>query len=181
MSNQVALSDTEQDAVWQEFDTRFCFRPSIHSIDWPGIREPVPSVTDDIAGVYDLEEQAYVAGLDDLERKLVAALRRVTAPGECIYFLDWQHSGALVDPHAWEPVTRRPDGRSPEEWFSPFIPNGDYWIFLARDFRFGYFGHPWEKTVCLWGEPFLRKVEGDPPILLNAVLRRDGKRVPRAW
>jgi hypothetical protein len=37
---------------------------------------------------------------------------------------------------------------------TPF-PNGDYYIFLSEDFRTGTFGHPWEETMCIFGDRLL--------------------------
>eukprot|EP01133_Synstelium_polycarpum_P023417 gene23417-28073_t len=43
------------------------------------------------------------------------------------------------------------------EWRVPVYPNGDYYIFSRDDFTEGTFGHPWERTLCVFGE---RMVEG---------------------
>ena len=32
------------------------------------------------------------------------------------------------------------------------IPNGDYTIFVGRDHAFGIVGHPWEQSLCVFGE-----------------------------
>jgi hypothetical protein len=39
------------------------------------------------------------------------------------------------------------------------IPDGDYHIFLAPDFSWGFFGHPWEWTICVFGAPLLATLE----------------------
>lgn len=31
------------------------------------------------------------------------------------------------------------------------FPNGDYYTFARPDFSEGTFGHPWERTLCVFG------------------------------
>jgi hypothetical protein len=57
------------------------------------------------------------------------------------------------------------------------LPDGDYAIFLAEDFSFGFFGHPWEATICIFGEPLLEAFQKYPPRLFEKVVRKDGKPV----
>ncbi|WP_399171330.1 DUF2716 domain-containing protein [Streptomyces sp. TLI_171] len=68
-----------------------------------------------------------------------------------------------------------PGGRSREGWpLSPY-PDGDYFVFLAEDLRFGTFGHPWEHSLCVFGDDLLNAVQDDLHQLLPVVLRRNGK------
>ena len=39
------------------------------------------------------------------------------------------------------------------------FPDGEYCIFLADDFSFGTFGHPWQRSVCVFGAALLEQVE----------------------
>jgi hypothetical protein len=81
-----------------------------------------------------------------------------------MYVLDWQHTCFWFFPH-----------RSGGEQFERSVfPDGDYHIFLAQDFSFGFFGHPWEETVCAFGERLLQAMEQHRPQLFTSVLRRDG-------
>jgi hypothetical protein len=49
------------------------------------------------------------------------------------------------------PSSPRPDRRWPVEIF----PDGDYYVFLSEDMTVGTFGHPWEQTLCVFGDPLL--------------------------
>jgi len=40
-------------------------------------------------------------------------------------------------------------------WPTTVFPNGDYTIFLTEDMSTGTFGHPWEQTLCVFGEPMV--------------------------
>ena len=55
----------------------------------------------------------------------------------------------------------------------PVFPDGDYSIFLATDLRLGTFGHPWEETLCVFGQPLLDS--GVVEDLALPIVRRDGR------
>ncbi len=54
----------------------------------------------------------------------------------------------------------------------PVLPNGDYYVFLSPELDWGWFGHPWEQTICIFGERLLAAVAENPPTLFTQVLRR---------
>ena len=156
MNAWIELAEDEYDKVWDRFYSEFQFRPSVHADQWPGIREPSPSITYSIA-----DRTTFV---DDLDTQALAVFRSVVAPDARMYVLDWQHTCFWFYPH-----------RSGSEQFERSVfPDGDYHIFLAEDFSFGFFGHPWEETVCVFGERLLQAMEQHRPHLFTSVLRRDG-------
>ncbi len=159
------LSRTEYDAVWDRFERRFEFRPSIYESDWPGIREPAPSVTFDISGFYRRDPRASEAMEWDLNLCVLEALRRCTGPSRWLYALDWQHDAYRFYPH------RRFEHSDPRAWLVPVLPNGDYYIFLAEGFEFGIFGHPWERTMCVFGPELLGAIGESKPLLFDTVRR----------
>ncbi len=140
----------------------------------PGIREPAPSIT------YALPEAWTEDDLDDLHRQVLAAFRACTGPEERLYALDWQHQCFWFRPHsnleragddhqAW-PLVLPGSGL----WRIPVLPDGDYSIFLAEDFRFGIFGHPWERTWCVFGAELLAALETRRPGIFSLVKRHSG-------
>jgi hypothetical protein len=42
-----------------------------------------------------------------------------------------------------------------------FVPDGDYYIFLTKDFQNVWFGHPWEKTITLIGDKLIKAYQAD--------------------
>ena len=154
------------ESVWTPFDRRFRFRPSM--VEWPGFREPLESTTYGIGHVYGDPGQ-YAELTLDLCHKLVGALRQCTAPGDFVDVLDWQHPSYRFWPH--EPF----EFVSEDDWPIPALPNGDYYIFLARDMEAGVLGHPWEQTMCVFGARLLAAFEQDPPLLFDRPVRRSGK------
>lgn len=145
--------------IWDRFDALFRFRPSIQV--FPAITEPTPSVT------------WRLGGADD-DRFVETVQRAVTAlAGEgSLLCLDWQHTSYRVWPRLVGPDNLDPPG-APGWPLSPY-PDGDYHIYLAEDFRFGTFGHPWERTLCVFGADLLDRVEVDLHEIFGAPLRRDG-------
>ncbi|MFX3640069.1 MAG: DUF2716 domain-containing protein [Candidatus Pristimantibacillus sp.] len=57
-------------------------------------------------------------------------------------------------------------------WIISIYPDGDYHFFIARDFSWGILGHPWEKTITIYGEKLISYLLKDEPRMLNTVLQR---------
>jgi hypothetical protein len=185
------LSRSEYDQIWDRFEERFQFRASTDSTHWPGIREPVPSVTWDLAidrqesderlrsGVWrfgvDQDQGPPEADDDALNRLMMSALRDCVSADEWVYVLDWQHPAYHCWPHRVDPKRRT------DIWPVQVFPDGDYYVFAAHDLRFGTFGHPWESTLCVWGSDLLDAVEARNAGVLTRLYRRDGKPVRDLW
>ena len=165
-------TDPDYGDQWDRFDKQFKFRAS-YPPNGPGIREPNPSVTFDIAAPIDgpIPEEEY--GLvNELHTKAHAAFQRVTPIGKRLIVLDWQHEDWLFDPHApFDPANWR-------NWETWVYPDGDYYVFLADDFSFGTFAHPWAQTICVWGQDLIDAFASDPPLLFQRAIRRNGLNVP---
>lgn len=155
----IDISDDESDAVWERFSREFAFRPSTDPRQWPGIRIPSASVTWDLAATWQRPRHwspattltTFEVDTEALELMVMAALRDCTGPTASVYALDWQHADYRCFPH-------RVDDVRVEQWPVSIVPNGDYHIFLDRDFQFGVFGHPWQATLSVFGEPLLCRI-----------------------
>jgi hypothetical protein len=150
MSGWQHLNKPEHDEVWELFERRFEFRASTDSAHWPGIAEPIPSLTWDLAIIEDDRDvlprwQRIEVDDDGLNHLIMSALQDCLRADEWVYALDWQHPGYHCWPH------RVNIQRATYRWPVEVFPNGDYHIFASRDLTFGSFGHPWEATLCLWG------------------------------
>jgi hypothetical protein len=169
MPTWTKLNHLEYNQVWDTFDAEFEFGKQ--TPDGLVIQEPAPSITYDISDAFTMEFAPWgdPAIHADVHGRFLAAFQSCVAPGETLYALDWQHDAYHFDPHqpfAWDDLC---------EWKVPIIPNGDYYIHIAKDFSFGTFGHPWELTLCVFGEQLLTIVRHDPPALLNKVIRRNDR------
>lgn len=145
------FSEPEYDDIWSRFEERFAFRPDTR--EFPGITEPAGSATWRIGALDDPR----LAGI------VHKGLRESAEPGEELYWLDWQHVGYRFDP-------ARVDGAGPR-WPGAVFPNGDYYLYLTGDLRLGTFGHPWEETLCVFGE-LLTRIGAELTAALGPPIRR---------
>jgi hypothetical protein len=139
------LSADEDRDHWDRFVAAFGFLPSVEPADWPAISEPPASNTFDLTvpdGPAFAASQAAVNA--EALRAFVTALPDVPE----LIVLDWQHTG-----YAFRPAEHLA-GADPR-WMVPVYPDGDYYAFLTPDHTAGTFGHPWERTLCVFGAPLV--------------------------
>ena len=148
MSAWKELTQAEYDDVWDRFVNVFAFKPSVHSADWPSFDPPGRFITWSVSAE---------ATLDDFA---LAAFRRSLPPGQRMFALDWQHTCWSFDPHA-----------AFERWEVPVVPNGDYYLFLSPQLEWGWLGHPWEESICIFGEPMLNIALAQPPAPFTTIIR----------
>jgi hypothetical protein len=160
MNAWIALSDREQDEAWDRVQLRLRFRPSVSAAEWPGILEPKPFKTFSVAHFWEAADKESLH--DDLESKAAEMFQACTEADGRLYALDWQHECYWLRPHQLT---------SEERWIIPAYPDGDYHIFLSQHLDFGWFGHPWEQSICVFGSPLLRVLEANPPELFTKVMR----------
>lgn len=150
------MSVEQENTIWDSFYEKFKFSPSVHPENFPSILEPHPSTTYEIKEKYSDEE------VEDLNAKVQEAIKSCSTINERICVLDWQHQCYWFYPH-----------RHFQEWLVPVLPDGDYYIFLAEDFRFGIFGHPWEWTSCVWGGNLISFLENSKPKIWETTKRKN--------
>jgi hypothetical protein len=146
--------------VWDALDAEFQFNPH----NQPAIAEPSPYITYKISQAFTPNAETQRTLITDLSQKSLAAFQKCTATNQRLYALDWQHQGYWFYPH----------GERTDRWLVPMFPDGDYYIFLAKDFSFGTFGHPWEESICVFGRPLLDAFAQDPPLLFHDIIRSVG-------
>ena len=144
-------SGDPENRVWRRFSKAFEFLPSTR--DFPGIKERSPGRTYQLPRYDSMDEAA-------VWRAFTKVFRRLHRRGQTVYALDWQHTCYTVDFSAVDAGC----------CVSP-MPNGDYHIFLEEEFRYGWFGHPWEWTVHVWGRPLLAALRAHPMPQLGTILR----------
>ncbi|THA61528.1 DUF2716 domain-containing protein [Streptomyces sp. A0642] len=163
----VELLETEYRRVWDRFYDEFTFRPSTGSLKWPAIKEPVASVTWSLAV---LDDDPECERLDRLVEVVEQGLKSCMGPSGTLLALDWQHTSYRFDPLGV-------GGPGQPAWpLSPY-PDGDYYVYLSEDFRMGSFGHPWETSLCLFGQEFLDAASAEVEKLLGQPIRRSGRAV----
>ncbi len=158
MSAWKPLSQSKYDSVWDNFYEMFDFKPSVNPHQFPSIKEPVDSVTYLFEYPSAKNQDRFI---NDVNVKSLNAFQTLVSPNEAIYALDWQHDCYWFYPHL-----------SFSDWHIPIFPDGDYSIFLAKDFSFGIFAHPWEQTFCIWGKALLAEFQRNKPFLFEKVIRQ---------
>ena len=154
---------------WDVVYDRFAFRPSIK--EFPGFAEPADSVTFSLAGVYGVSEEHYWRVRRACEDAAIASFRELLPPSGWLYALEWQSSSYRFRPHLPVEVDELGD------WVLPFLPNGDYYLFADPKWRFGTLGHPWEQTLCVFGDELLRVLVSRLEAVLGKPVRRGGRLV----
>jgi hypothetical protein len=158
------LPEAEYQRVWDRFYSEFDFRPSMSPCTWPAIKEPVASTTWSLAT---LSDQPPYERLDRLVEAVKHGLASCVGPHGTLFALDWQHTSYRFAP-------QEVGGPGQKAWpLSPF-PDGDYYIYLSEDFRIGSFGHPWEESICLFGQELLDSVSTEIDKVLGLPIRRSG-------
>lgn len=146
------VEDPDYTTLWDRFDDAFSFNPTAWRERQPVIEEPAGSVT------FDLERARDTWAVHAINALVVWALAQVQPDQERpLLVLDWQHPAYRFWPH--RSVLYGDESAFPFQVF-PF-PDGDYYSFVTDDLRQGTFGHPWEPSLCVWGEhlvPILRPV-----------------------
>ena len=162
MKNWLELSEVEYEKVGNKIFDVMKFKPS--NSDFPSFKVPTPFITYDISIYFgdsdDLE--AY----DDLEEKALLVFKENTLQDEYIYALDWQHECYWINPRL------EFEKDEFDEWKIPIFPNGDYYFFIHKGFEWGYLGHPWEKTITIFGKGLIKGFEKHQPKMFQKVLRQ---------
>lgn len=134
------------DEAWGLFDAQFEFRPDYYDRETPAIRLPERSLVIDLAPVFTHEGARFAAGESAVNAAGLRAFVWLAGDTDLVA-LDWQHPAYRYSPaaHALANV----------EWSIPVFPNGDYYIHSMPDLSWGTFGHPWQQTLTIWGDPLI--------------------------
>ncbi|WP_419881543.1 DUF2716 domain-containing protein [Peribacillus sp. B-H-3] len=162
MKNWIPFSDQESDQIWDKIHRDFKFKPSISK--FPSFKVPHPFITYDISGFFG--ESADLDAYDDLEEKALDAFKESTLADEYILAFDWQHECYWVNPRL--EFERDEFG----EWTIPIFPNGDYYFFIQKDFKWGYLGHPWGKSITIFGKKLMEAFDKQKPRMFRKILRQ---------
>ncbi|WP_235599352.1 DUF2716 domain-containing protein [Paenibacillus amylolyticus] len=155
INNWIPLQDNEYKRVWDKFDKDFSFKPSIYPKDWPTFSIHGPYITFEMIKNYKEEE------INELEEVCKTIFKSCLEPHEYLYALDWQHESFYYSPYLQEASPR-----------ILFYPDGDYYLFLKKDFSFGYLGHPWEQSITIFGEELVQKFITHKPNIFDGIIRR---------
>ncbi|MDR0862382.1 MAG: DUF2716 domain-containing protein [Oscillospiraceae bacterium] len=162
MQNEVwtILEENESQTVWDKIYADFKFKPQYS-------KPPIPydafvfSLPFD---EYDIQESHNWDLAEDTaqDELIISFLIACLGEDDYLYALDWQHTCFRYNPRislatkanpAFTISLEYPDGYN--AYFPRFYPDGDYYFFVARDFSWGYFTHPWLKKFWVFGEKLM--------------------------
>lgn len=143
MMNFRPITEEESIKVWDKFYDLFDFNPSVSA--FPAVKSAMSQLKLDIKDCFSSDFP-----FNKLEQLALKLFEQVSKPGERLYALDWQHECYDFDPR------QAMDRNEFDEWIIPIFPNGEYYIFLTKDFTNIWFGHPWEQTITLIGDNFVK-------------------------
>jgi hypothetical protein len=162
----INLPPYRSDRVWDRFDESFQFNPSVYERDWPTFREPAPSITWDIGYLLDAFDPWRNPEAAPYNVALWKALCQWVPEEEPVLALDWQHASYEFYPHRFH------SPEQPRNWCIPALPASEYHLFVTQDHRLGSLGHPWAKTLCIFGEGFVESYLQFTPLRLDKIIRR---------
>jgi hypothetical protein len=162
----IALPHHRSGRIWDRFDADFRFRPSVRPEDWPSFDEPAPSITWNIGHLLSEFYPWHDPRATPYNLALLQALRECLSDDESVIALDWQRSAYEFFPHRFR------GSETARNWCIPALPSGEYHLFLTEDFRLGSLGHPWEQTLCIFGEGFVEAYRRLTPLTNDRIIRQ---------
>lgn len=154
------MTDDEATKEYREFKSRFRFQ-NAGGTAGPAVKPPFPCIVFKTRAMPPSEgDQIAVDMIVDWHRKLLDAFRRVLVTKESevtsstggtkqrIVCTDPYHDGYWID-------TSRMNF---ESWQRVALPDGDYTLFATPDYKNGIFVHPWQPSVCVFGQVMLKEL-----------------------
>ncbi len=156
------LNDEQYNTVWDRVENELQFFPNCS--DRNSATPFPPFVINKNHVIYGIEN-TNDDEMQGMENLITEAFIKCTKQGERIFALDWQHSAFLYDPRNKDEqrsVFVSDDkymGGGYRAYFPDFYPDGDYYFFIAEDFRFGYLTHPWRQEAWVFGNDLIIEFE----------------------
>ena len=156
------LNDEQHNTVWDRVKNELRFFPNCSDRNSDTLFPPF--VIDKNHVIYGIENtnDDETQGMENLITK---AFIKCTKPGERIFALDWHHCAFLYDPRNKDEQQsvfvsdEKYMGGGYHAYFPDFYPDGDYYFFIAEDFRFGYLTHPWRQEAWVFGDDLITEFE----------------------
>ena len=143
--------------LWEEFEQQCTFNPSAKT----GDKVFFPKVEYDI---YDCSKAVLKAeSCSDWTTRIRNIFIKVKGKAKHIYAFDWQHSEYKYTPEIDKGKVNKPyfvaDAHGGFNVYLPkFYPDGDYYLFLAKDFSWGYLADPWRMQIIIYGDELRNEI-----------------------
>ncbi|WP_170924893.1 DUF2716 domain-containing protein [Candidatus Enterococcus clewellii] len=144
--------------MWNTVFELYSFSPNSNSEAFK-VKEPYD--------VYCCKQAIFIAETNPEWSKAVRSIFSKVLGGESyMYVLDWQHNSFKYDPKSTK-EKENPTFVSDENfagggynvYFPSFYPDGEYYLFIAKDFSWGYLIDPKKEQIIVYGELLRKQIE----------------------
>ena len=145
---KVILDEKLYDEIWNRIEKEYNFYPSkykkINTFEFN-----IENICYQLNSCWSAEQEKIV---NDIFKKL---------SNDDLYALDWNHEFFEYNPnenielgyHYYD------TDREVNVYFPSYYPNGDFHMFLSKDWSYGMFGHPWRNEIYVFGKKIINEFE----------------------
>jgi hypothetical protein len=135
----IILHDEEYNTIWDKFQEEFQFQPQYGKYDKPTFVFNMP------VDVYDIEDSPIYNDDEDLNDIIRNGFILAMDDDDFMYAFDYNHTSYRYNPRVnavigypvWISDERYKPHGGYNAYFPEFYPDGDYYFFIAKDFRWG--------------------------------------------
>ena len=143
---KVILDEKLYDEIWNRIEKEYKFYPSVNK-KIKTFEFNIENVCYQLNSYWSAEQEKIV---NDIFKKI---------SDDDLYALDWQHDCFEYNPnenielgyHYYD------KNRQVEVYFPSYYPDGDYHMFLSKDWSYGMFGHPWKSEIYIFGKKIINE------------------------
>ena len=150
------LDENESKEIWNKVYSKFSFNPK---------REIAYDFKINV-DVYDITNSLIWTDNEEINTIIKTIFIECMDKDDYMYALDWQHSDFKYNPKnntlKESPefiVDKNYHGGGYNAYFPEFYPNGDYYLFISKNFSWGYLTCPWSNKIWVYGECLMSKIK----------------------
>lgn len=149
------ISDELTNELWDMLFDKYRFNPNINDDGEDWISIPYDNKVYTLNYVWTKEQETMI---NTFFENLVN--------GE-MFALDWQHDCFIFSPKEHIPFQYEyhDSERDCQVYFPTYYPNGDYYFFFDKEWKYGLFGHPWRNQIIVIGKELIDMFEENKNIL----------------
>ena len=151
------------DLFWDSFLDKFNFSPSIYNQDWPSIEEPAPFIT---WSIFSYKKENTYTEINILSEEFINTILIAASKESRIFGFEHQHEVYEFNANGIYNENTR--------WPFFFVPINDYNIIISEDLSFGFFCHPWESSICAFGERLFKYFDFSKIPCKGKIIRTSG-------
>lgn len=145
---KVILDEKLYDEIWNRIEKEYNFYPSeykkINTFEFN-----IENICYQLNSYWSAEQEKIV---NDIFKKI---------SNDDLYALDWNHEFFEYNPNENIELGYHyhDNDRDVEVYFPSYYPDGDFHMFLSKDWSYGIFGHPWRNEIYVFGKKIINEFE----------------------